>query len=37
MGKKLDLSRLTDEEVRHVWQVVWRDLELRRKEEERLR
>nr|KAF6496461.1 melanophilin [Rousettus aegyptiacus] len=37
MGKKLDLSRLTDEEARHVWQVVWRDLELRRKEEERLR
>lgn len=37
MGKKLDLSRLTDEEAQHVWQVVWRDLELRRKEEERLR
>ncbi|XP_011382554.1 melanophilin [Pteropus vampyrus] len=37
MGKKLDLSRLTDEEAQHVWEVVRRDLELRRKEEERLR
>uniref|UniRef100_A0A671E0L8 Melanophilin n=1 Tax=Rhinolophus ferrumequinum TaxID=59479 RepID=A0A671E0L8_RHIFE len=36
MGKKLDLSKLTDEEARHVWEVVQRDFELRRKEEERL-
>ncbi|XP_028352979.1 melanophilin [Physeter macrocephalus] len=36
MGKKLDLSTLTDEEARHVWEVVQRDLDLRRKEEERL-
>ncbi|XP_066883323.1 melanophilin isoform X2 [Kogia breviceps] len=36
MGKKLDLSALTDEEARHVWEVVQRDFDLRRKEEERL-
>nr|XP_031308334.1 melanophilin isoform X1 [Camelus dromedarius]XP_031308335.1 melanophilin isoform X1 [Camelus dromedarius] len=36
MGKKLDLSKLTDEEAKHVWEVVQRDLDLRRKEEERL-
>ncbi|XP_026563412.1 melanophilin [Pseudonaja textilis] len=36
MGKKLDLSRLTDEEAKHVWEVVQRDLDLRKKEEERL-
>lgn len=36
MGRKLDLSKLTDEEARHVWEVVQRDLDLRRKEEERL-
>uniref|UniRef100_A0A0B8RR61 Melanophilin-like n=1 Tax=Philothamnus irregularis TaxID=1899461 RepID=A0A0B8RR61_9SAUR len=36
MGKKLDLSRLTDEEAKHVWQVVQRDFDLRKKEEERL-
>lgn len=36
MGKKLDLSKLTDDEAKHVWEVVQRDLELRRKEEERL-
>ncbi|KAM5268860.1 melanophilin isoform 3-T3 [Hipposideros larvatus] len=36
MGKKLDLSKLTDEEARHVWAVVQRDFELRKKEEERL-
>ncbi|XP_045701576.1 melanophilin isoform X1 [Phyllostomus hastatus] len=36
MGKKLDLSELTDEEAQHVWEVVQRDLELRRREEERL-
>ena len=33
---KLDLSRLTDDEARHVWQVVQRDFNLRRKEEDRL-
>ncbi|XP_056676059.1 melanophilin isoform X1 [Monodelphis domestica] len=36
MGKKLDLSKLTDEEAKHVWEVVQRDLDLRKKEEERL-
>ncbi|XP_048200287.1 LOW QUALITY PROTEIN: melanophilin [Perognathus longimembris pacificus] len=36
MGKKLDLSKLTDEEAAHVWAVVQRDLDLRRREEERL-
>uniref|UniRef100_A0A673TWG7 Melanophilin n=1 Tax=Suricata suricatta TaxID=37032 RepID=A0A673TWG7_SURSU len=36
MGKKLDLSKLTDEEAQHVWEVVQRDFDLRRKEEERL-
>ncbi|KAI5281326.1 Melanophilin [Manis pentadactyla] len=36
MGKNLDLSKLTDEEAKHVWEVVQRDLVLRRKEEERL-
>ncbi|XP_013921930.1 PREDICTED: melanophilin [Thamnophis sirtalis] len=36
MGKKLDLSKLTDEEVKHVWEVVQRDFDLRKKEEERL-
>uniref|UniRef100_A0A9L0R0J6 Melanophilin n=1 Tax=Equus caballus TaxID=9796 RepID=A0A9L0R0J6_HORSE len=36
MGKKLDLSQLTDEEAKHVWEVVQRDFDLRRKEEERL-
>uniref|UniRef100_A0A8D2BG23 RabBD domain-containing protein n=1 Tax=Sus scrofa TaxID=9823 RepID=A0A8D2BG23_PIG len=36
MGKKLDLSTLTDEEAKHIWEVVQRDFELRRKEEERL-
>ncbi|KAG8124600.1 hypothetical protein E2320_019922 [Naja naja] len=34
MGKKLDLSRLTDEEAKHVWEVVQRDFDLRKKEEE---
>nr|XP_020658008.1 melanophilin isoform X1 [Pogona vitticeps]XP_020658009.1 melanophilin isoform X1 [Pogona vitticeps]XP_020658010.1 melanophilin isoform X1 [Pogona vitticeps] len=37
MGRKLDLSKLTDEEAKHVWDVVQRDFELRQKEEERLR
>ncbi|XP_062971763.1 melanophilin isoform X4 [Cynocephalus volans] len=36
MGRKLDLSKLTDEEVKHIWEVVQRDFDLRRKEEERL-
>ncbi|XP_038194458.1 melanophilin isoform X4 [Arvicola amphibius] len=36
MGKKLDLSKLTDEEAKHVWAVVQRDFDLRRREEERL-
>ncbi|XP_055473072.1 melanophilin isoform X2 [Psammomys obesus] len=37
MGKKLDLSKLTDEEAEHVWAVVQRDFDLRRREEERLK
>ncbi|XP_030120990.3 rab effector MyRIP isoform X3 [Taeniopygia guttata] len=36
MGRKLDLSGLTDEEAEHVLQVVQRDFSLRKKEEERL-
>ncbi|XP_018534147.1 melanophilin isoform X1 [Lates calcarifer] len=35
-GKKLDLSKLTDEEAKHVWKVVQRDFDLRKKEEDRL-
>ncbi|XP_068602079.1 melanophilin [Brachionichthys hirsutus] len=35
-GKKLDLSRLTDEEAEHVWAVIQRDFDLRKKEEDRL-
>ncbi|XP_026233094.1 melanophilin isoform X2 [Anabas testudineus] len=34
--KKLDLSKLTDEEAEHVWAVVQRDFDLRKKEEDRL-
>ncbi|KAJ8416710.1 hypothetical protein AAFF_G00325880 [Aldrovandia affinis] len=34
--KKLDLSRLTDEEAKHVWEVIQRDFDLRKKEEDRL-
>lgn len=37
MGKKLDLSKLTDEEAKHVWAVVQRDFDLRKREEERLK
>lgn len=37
MGRKLDLSGLTEEEAEHVLQVVQRDFSLRKKEEERLR
>ncbi|CAL8309012.1 unnamed protein product [Merluccius merluccius] len=36
MEHKLDLSRLTDEEAKHVWDVIQRDFNLRKKEEERL-
>ncbi|XP_072274622.1 melanophilin isoform X6 [Pyxicephalus adspersus] len=36
MGRKLDLSKLSDEEAKHVWDVVQRDISLRKKEEERL-
>ncbi|XP_040000309.1 rab effector MyRIP isoform X2 [Xiphias gladius] len=36
MGRKLDLSGLTDNEAEHVLQVVQRDMQLRKKEEERL-
>ncbi|XP_036396661.1 melanophilin-like [Megalops cyprinoides] len=36
IGKKLDLTRLTDEEAKHVWEVILRDFDLRKKEEERL-
>ncbi|KAM5291980.1 rab effector MyRIP [Ctenodactylus gundi] len=36
MGRKLDLSGLTDRETEHVLQVVQRDFSLRKKEEERL-
>ncbi|KAA0715793.1 Melanophilin Exophilin-3 [Triplophysa tibetana] len=34
--KSLDLSRLTDDEAKHVWQVIQRDFSLREKEENRL-
>ncbi|GLD54632.1 rab effector MyRIP-like isoform X1 [Lates japonicus] len=37
MGRKLDLSGLTDSEAEHVLQVVQRDMNLRKKEDERLR
>uniref|UniRef100_A0A8C6UPN1 RabBD domain-containing protein n=1 Tax=Neogobius melanostomus TaxID=47308 RepID=A0A8C6UPN1_9GOBI len=36
MGRKLDLSGLTDDEAEHVLRVVQRDMKLRRKEEDRL-
>ncbi|XP_071068087.1 rab effector MyRIP isoform X1 [Dasypus novemcinctus] len=36
MGRKLDLSGLTDDETEHILQVVQRDFNLRKKEEERL-
>ncbi|XP_037552421.1 melanophilin a [Nematolebias whitei] len=36
MEHKLDLSRLTDEEAKHVWEVIQRDFNLRKKEENRL-
>lgn len=37
MGRKLDLSGLTDVEAEHVMQVVQRDMQLRKTEETRLR
>lgn len=37
MGRKLDLSGLSDNEAEHVLQVVRRDMRLRKKEEARLR
>ncbi|KAM9766888.1 LOW QUALITY PROTEIN: melanophilin-like [Menidia menidia] len=36
MERKLDLTRLSDEEAKHVWEVIQRDFNLRKKEEERL-
>uniref|UniRef100_A0A3Q3XG84 RabBD domain-containing protein n=1 Tax=Mola mola TaxID=94237 RepID=A0A3Q3XG84_MOLML len=36
MERKLDLSRLTDDEAKHVWEVIQRDFNLRKTEEERL-
>uniref|UniRef100_A0A087X899 Myosin VIIA and Rab interacting protein a n=1 Tax=Poecilia formosa TaxID=48698 RepID=A0A087X899_POEFO len=36
MGRKLDLTGLTENEAEHVLQVVQRDMRLRKKEEERL-
>ncbi|XP_047195025.1 melanophilin a isoform X2 [Hippoglossus stenolepis] len=36
MERKLDLSRLSDEEAKHVWEVIQRDFNLRKKEEVRL-
>ncbi|XP_072316069.1 melanophilin a isoform X2 [Eucyclogobius newberryi] len=36
MERKLDLSRLTDEEAKHVWEVIQRDFNLRKTEEQRL-
>ncbi|CAF97981.1 unnamed protein product [Tetraodon nigroviridis] len=37
MGRRLDLSALTDDEAEHVLKVVQRDMKLRKKEEDRLR
>lgn len=37
MGRRLDLSALTDDEAEHVLNVVQRDMKLRKKEEDRLR
>ncbi|XP_077455936.1 melanophilin a isoform X1 [Stigmatopora argus] len=36
MEQKLDLSRLTDDEAKHVWEVIQRDFNLRKNEEDRL-
>ncbi|KAL1248851.1 hypothetical protein QQF64_022169 [Cirrhinus molitorella] len=37
MGRKLDLSGLSNDEAEHVLRVVQRDMHLRKKEKERLR
>ncbi|KAI5092220.1 rab effector MyRIP [Silurus meridionalis] len=37
MGRKIDLSGLTNDEAEHVLRVVRRDMKLRKKEEDRLR
>ncbi|CAN2389123.1 melanophilin [Pristimantis euphronides] len=36
MGKKLDLSKLSEDEAKHVWEVIERDMNLRKNEEQRL-
>ncbi|KAG7523678.1 rab effector isoform X1 [Solea senegalensis] len=36
MGRKLDLTGLTDDEAEHILKVVQRDMKLRKKEEDRL-
>ncbi|XP_029282966.1 LOW QUALITY PROTEIN: melanophilin a [Cottoperca gobio] len=36
MERKLDLTRLSDDEAKHVWEVIQRDFNLRKKEEDRL-
>ncbi|XP_075687296.1 melanophilin isoform X2 [Rhinoderma darwinii] len=36
MGKKLDLTKLSDDEAKHVWEVIERDMSLRKNEEQRL-
>ncbi|XP_068612731.1 melanophilin a [Brachionichthys hirsutus] len=36
MERKLDLSRLTDEEAKHVWAVIQRDFNVRKTEEDRM-
>ncbi|XP_072769652.1 melanophilin a isoform X1 [Nerophis lumbriciformis] len=36
MERKLDLTRLSDEEAKHVWDVIQRDFNLRKNEEDRL-
>ncbi|XP_069839250.1 melanophilin isoform X4 [Dendropsophus ebraccatus] len=36
MGKKMDLSKLSDDEAKHIWQVIERDMNLRKNEEQRL-
>ncbi|XP_075173634.1 melanophilin isoform X5 [Anomaloglossus baeobatrachus] len=36
MGRKLDLSKLSEDEAKHVWEVVERDMNLRKNEEQRL-
>uniref|UniRef100_A0A8C4SQW2 RabBD domain-containing protein n=1 Tax=Erpetoichthys calabaricus TaxID=27687 RepID=A0A8C4SQW2_ERPCA len=36
MGMKLDLSKLMDEEAKHIWQIIQRDFDMRKKEDDRL-